>query len=96
MVALANYVNKAKGPERPMAQFAEDTGIPIVLIIEDEEDVFGKTFPAGTVVAGVLSLGFVVFATVWIVKASKAKKRAKREAENRRNGTDYNDPRYWN
>jgi transcriptional regulator with XRE-family HTH domain len=27
MVALANYVNKAKGPERPMAQFAEDTGI---------------------------------------------------------------------
>lgn len=27
LAALANYVNKAKGAERPMAQFAEDTGI---------------------------------------------------------------------
>lgn len=27
MAALANYVNKAKGPERSMAQFAEDTQI---------------------------------------------------------------------
>lgn len=83
-------VNKA------LTTFSEDTGIPIVLIIEDEEDVFGKTFPVGTVISGVLSLGVIVFAVVWIIKASNAKKKAKREAENRRNGTDYNDPRYWN
>ncbi len=79
-----------------VAKFTEETGIPLVLVIEDEEDIFGKGVPAHIIISGVISLGISVFCIVWIVKSAKAKKQAKKEAENKQNGTDYNDPRYWN
>ena len=37
----------AETVQKSLDKFTEKTEIPIVLIIEDEEDVFGKTFPAG-------------------------------------------------
>lgn len=73
-------------------KFTAETGISIVLIVDNEEDVFGKTFPVGTVVTGVISIGAITFAVIWMVKSMKNKKR---ESQNRRDGTDYNDPRYW-
>ncbi len=76
--------------------FTEETGIPISIIVEDEEDVFGKGIPPSTIIWGIISIVICIFAGVWIYKSAKAKKAAKRSEENRRNGTDYNDPRYWN
>jgi flagellar basal body-associated protein FliL len=73
-------------------KFTAETGISIVLIVDNEEDVFGKTFPVGTVVTGVISIGAITFAVIWMVKSMKNKKR---ESQDRRDGTDYNDPRYW-
>lgn len=80
--------------QKSLDKFTEKTQIPIVLVIEDEEAVFGKTFPTGTVVFGLISLGIMVFAVVWIVKSVKAKKEASNRTEN--SSGDYNDPRYWN
>lgn len=79
-----------------LESFSEKTGINVVLIIQDEEAVFGRTVPASVIISGILSLIICIFAGVWIYKSAKARKRAKREQENRQNGTDYNDPRYWN
>ncbi len=76
--------------------FYAETGIPISIVVEDEEDVFGKSIPVSYIISGVFSLGICVFAGVWIYKSVKAKKSAKRQEENKANGTDYNDPRYWN
>ncbi len=76
--------------------FTEETGIPISIVIEDAEDVFGKTIPPSYIIMGLISLAICIFAGVWIYKSAKAKKQAARADENRRNGTDYNDPRYWN
>lgn len=75
--------------------FTEETGIPVVLIIEDEEDIFGRGVPAYVIVSGLISLGFCIFGTVWIVKAVKAKKQSHTAGQSP-GGTDYNDPRYWN
>ena len=77
-----------------LQKFTEETGISIVLIIDDEEAVFGKTFPTGTLVLGLVSLGIMVFAIVWIVKSVKAKNENAGRTDN--TGGDYNDPRYWN
>ena len=83
--------------QKSLDNFTEETGIPIVLIVDDEEDVFGKTFPVGTVVLGVIGLAFATFAIVWIVKSVKAKKNGPSGRGNDTpGGTDYNDPRYWN
>ncbi len=82
--------------QKQLDEFTAKTGIPISIVVEDEEDVFGRTIPVGYIISGTLSLGICIFAGVWIYKSAKAKKRASRERENRRNGTDYNDPRYWN
>ncbi len=82
--------------QNALNNFTDKTGIPISIVIEDEEDVFGRKVPVAYIVSGVISLGICTFAGVWIYKSIKAKKRAKREEANRRSGTDYNDPRYWN
>lgn len=76
--------------------FTEETGISVVLIIEDEEDIFGRSVPAYVIVSGVISLGICIFAGVWIFKAIKAKKQANNSGRNSGDSTDYNDPRYWN
>ena len=81
--------------QKSVDKFTDKTGIPIVLIIDDEEDVFGKSFPVGTVVLGVISLAFVTFAVVWIVKSVGARRKAKSGTDTP-GATDYNDPRYWN
>ncbi len=81
---------------RGLKEFTEATGINVVMIIDDAESIFGRTIPASVIISGVISLGICIFAVVWIVKSVKAKKNAERARENQRNGTDYNDPRYWN
>ena len=80
--------------QKSLDKFTEKTDIPIVLVIDDEEAVFGKTFPMGTLVLGLISIGIMVFAVVWIVKSVKAKKESAGRTDN--SDGDYNDPRYWN
>ena len=77
-----------------LQKFTEETGISIVLVIDDEDAVFGKTFPMGTLVLGLISIGIMVFAVVWIIKSVKAKKESAGRTDN--SDGDYNDPRYWN
>ncbi len=81
---------------RGLKEFTEATGINVVMIIDDAESIFGRTIPPSIIISGVISLGICIFAGVWIYKSVKASKAAKKQRENRNNGTDYNDPRYWN
>lgn len=73
-------------------KFTVETGISIVLIVDNEEDVFGKTFPVGTVVIGVISIGAITLAVIWLVKSLKNKKRSTKSSQD---NTNYNDPGYW-
>ena len=73
-------------------KFTAETGISIVLIVDNEEDVFGKTFPVGTVVIGVISIGAITLAVIWLVKSLKNKKRSTQSSQD---NTNYNDPGYW-
>lgn len=73
-------------------KFTAETGISIVLIVDNEEDVFGKTFPVGTVVIGVISIGAITLAVIWLVKSLKNKKRSPKGSQD---NTNYNDPGYW-
>ena len=54
-----------------LEDFTERTGISIVLVVDEEEDVFGKTMPAGTIITIVISLVILVLAAFWIFKAIK-------------------------
>lgn len=79
-----------------LTNFSDETGINVVMIIDDAESIFGRTIPPSIIISGVISLGICIFAGVWIYKSVKASKAAKKQKENQNNGTDYNDPRYWN
>lgn len=54
-----------------LMDFTERTGISIVLVVDEEEDVFGKSMPAGTIITIVISLVILALAAYWIYKAIK-------------------------
>lgn len=54
-----------------LVQFTESTGIPIVVVVEDIEDVFPKTVSDFDVFSLVIAVVFIVIAVVLIVNAVK-------------------------
>jgi len=57
--------------EDSLESFTASTGIPISLVVEDAEDVFGKTMPASYIVSIIISLIFIgvgIFLIVRIVR----------------------------
>ena len=66
-----------------LADFTRETGIPIVVAVETEEAVFGKTMPVGNIIMAVVTLAIIVGCIIYIVK----KARRKKEVENDLNGS---------
>ena len=56
-----------------LAAFTEATGISVVLVVDDIDDVFDRTIPASDIFTLVIAGGIIVVAIVLIVRAFKKK-----------------------
>ncbi len=54
--------------EDALVRFTEQTGIPTAMVVDEAEDVFGKTMPVGGIIFSVITLLIIVFCVVYIVK----------------------------
>lgn len=66
-----------------LKSFTEATEIPIVIVVDDMEDVFGRTMPGDYVMTLLIALVFVVVGIVLIVRAVSANKRRKKDGDDR-------------
>lgn len=57
-----------------LESFTANTGIPISLVIEEAEDVFGKTMPGEYIVTIIISLAVIGIAIYFIVKGIRSRK----------------------
>ncbi|MBR6680423.1 MAG: hypothetical protein IKL59_04100 [Clostridia bacterium] len=73
-------VNKA------LEDFTAATGIPIVVVVDDIDDIFPKTVTAGDIFSLVIAVGLIIVAIVLIVKAVKKKN----SGGPNNNGSNYN------
>ena len=69
-----------------LESFTQATGIPMVIVVDEMEDVFGKTTFSGSPVTAIISVVLVVLAVVLIVKGIKSRKK-------RSDDEDYDRPR---
>lgn len=57
-----------------LENFTEETDIPVVIVVDTMENVFGKTMPATTIMALLVLTVFAVAAIILLVKAFKSRK----------------------
>lgn len=62
-----------------LQSFTDTTGIPIVVVVEDIEDVFPRQTPAGAIITVVIAGALVVLAVWLIVRAVRRKNSGERE-----------------
>lgn len=58
-----------------LTAFTKNTGIPMVIVVDEMEDVFGKEMPFSVIFTLILAGGIVIFAIVLIVKAVRRRKK---------------------
>lgn len=58
-----------------LEEFTAKTGIPVVVVVEDIEEVFPKTIDVMDIIVVIISIGLIVAAIVLIVKAIKNNKK---------------------
>ena len=77
-----------------LKSFTSETGIPVIVVVEDIEDVFPKSIELYDIIIVVFSIGLIVVAIVLIVRTvngrKKAEENASQQAQNN-NRQDYND-----
>lgn len=64
---------------RSLESFTDSTGIPVVVVVEDIEEVFPKTIEFYDIIIVVISIGMIALAIFLIVKAVKAAKEKKED-----------------
>ena len=77
-----------------LKDFTEATGIPMVIVVEDAEDVFGRTIPSESIFALIFAAILVGVAIYMIVRAMKAKKQNDDKDKNDKDGNDQSD-NHW-
>ena len=90
----SKLVNKTELPlteatvNHALTQFTENTDIPLVIVVEDSQDVFGKQIATESIITLVIATGLIVLAVVLAVKGIKQYKASKdnQEGQNRPNG----------
>ena len=68
--------------------FTAETNIPVVIVVDTMENVFGKTLPLSDIITVLLLIGVAVVAIVFIVKGVKKSKNGPKNDNN--NGGNYN------
>lgn len=79
-----------------LAAFTEQTGIPIAIVVEDMEEVFGKTVTGIDWFGLLVALAFVAVAIFLIAQAFKNKKNASSSKQENNGNSDNNDGGYYN
>ena len=69
----SGYVKDRQYVDEVLAEFTATTDVPIVIVVEDMETVFGRYLPFSTIFTLILMIVLAVIAIVWIVKAVKNK-----------------------
>lgn len=91
LAVTPNTVNPA------LVSFTEATGIPVVVVIEDADEILPKDFDYMSVIIAII---FIVIAVVLIVKAVSASRKSKNEDDgsykNNNNNDNYNNNGYNN
>ena len=76
-----------------LQSFTEETDIPVVIVVEEAEDVFGKYMPAQTIITIVIIVILIGLAIFLIIRG----KRNKKNNQNNQNGqNNYNNGNYNN
>lgn len=91
---LSNLNINADTVNTALLDFTERTDIPIVIVVEDLEEVFDKTISAGDIVTVIIAVaigGFGIYIGIKAVKDFKNKKKDDPEAEQERK----NNSTYW-
>lgn len=57
--------------DKALKEFTKETGIPIVVVVEYREEVFGKTISPTDILMIIIAIGLIILAIVLIVKAVK-------------------------
>ena len=68
--------------------FTAETNIPVVIVVDTMENVFGKTLPISDIITVLILIGVAVVAVVLIVKGIKKNKNGPNNNQN--NGGNYN------
>lgn len=72
-------------------KFTEETNIPIVLVIDDVEDVYAKTIPGYDIVTVIIGLGIGAFGIYLIVRTVKESRKYKDNGDKDSKGADKSD-----
>ena len=73
-----------------LEDFTAATGIPVVLVVEDMDDVFGKRLPMQAIVSLVISVAILILCVCLLVRKLRRRKRNDNN-DYRRNGV----PEHW-
>ena len=65
-----------------LVSFTESTGIPLVIVVEDSQDVFGKQINGGSIFTLLLAVILIVVAVILVVKAVKRSKNHRGNTQN--------------
>lgn len=79
-----------------LASFTEQTGISVVLVVDDIDDVFERKIPASDIFTLILATALLVVAIVLIVRAFKKKKSGGNGNGNNNNQGGYQNGNYQN
>lgn len=60
--------------EYSLDEFTDATGIPLVIVVDEMEDVFGKSIPVGDIITFIILIAVAIVAIVLIVKGIKKRK----------------------
>ena len=81
---------------KSIENFTEKTGISLVVVVANQEDVFGRAMTSGDILFSIIGIGLIVLAVVLIVKAVKDKNKQKNrddstyDPNNNNNNNDFN------
>lgn len=79
-----------------LAAFTEATGISMVIVVDEAEDVLGKTLSFADIMTVIVCIGLLIFAIVLIVKAVKKKNNGGGNGNNNNNYNGYNNNNNYN
>ena len=83
-VNKSNIIMSPQTIEGSLARFTDATDIPVYLVVDEGENVFGRTMPVGNIIIAVITLIVIIACIVYIVKKLKHKNDVKRDLGNER------------
>jgi hypothetical protein len=72
-----------------LVSFTEATDIPVVIVVDEMEEVFGKTIPITSILVVIGSVGSIGIAIYLIVKGVKSRKKTGNYSDSDYDHTDY-------